>query len=105
MPIEIKVGPVKVRAYEYPPARCYYYCQNMLYFILYELEKGRFGLLSGALWRMRRRGHVGPIRGAVWNVFLLTMNFVVRPHNHLGQILACLRGTWHGVTGNIGARY
>jgi hypothetical protein len=25
--------------------------------------------------------------------------------NHGGQIRACFRGTWHGVTGNIAARY
>jgi hypothetical protein len=69
---DLKIGPKKVRAHEFPPLRCYYYCRNALYFILYEFEKGRVGLLSGALWRMR-------------------------PH--------CLRGTWHGVSGNIAARY
>jgi rhamnopyranosyl-N-acetylglucosaminyl-diphospho-decaprenol beta-1,3/1,4-galactofuranosyltransferase len=105
IPIDLKVGPMKVRAYEFPPLRCYYYCRNSLYFILYEFEKGRFGLLSGVLWRVRRSGHVGPIRGAVWNVLLLTMNFLLRPRNHVGQIHACFRGAWHGVTGNIKARY
>jgi len=44
-------------------------------------------------------------RGVVWNVLLLTMNFLLRPRNHVGQIRACFRGTWHGVTGNIAARY
>ena len=29
----------------------------------------------------------------------------LRPRNHGGQIRACFRGTWHGVTGNIAARY
>jgi GT2 family glycosyltransferase len=104
-PTYLKVGPKKVRVYEFPPIRCYYYCRNALYFILYEFEKVRFGLLGGVLWRMRRHGHVGPMRGVVWNVLLLTMNFLLRPRNHGRQIRACFRGTWHGVTGNIAARY
>jgi hypothetical protein len=33
------------------------------------------------------------------------MNFLLRPRNHGGQIRACFRGIWHGITGNIAARY
>jgi GT2 family glycosyltransferase len=104
-PTDLQVGLTTVRAYEFPPIRCYYMCRNALYFVLYEFAKGRFGLLRGVLWRMRRRRKLGPARGVVWSVLLLTANFLVRPFNHRRQIHACVRGIWHGVTGNIGARY
>ena len=41
----------------------------------------------------------------VWTVFKLTVNFLVRPQHHGGQIAACFRGIWHGLTGNVAARY
>jgi GT2 family glycosyltransferase len=104
-PVELKVGPARVRAYEFPAIRCYYLCRNGLYFNLYEVAKNHFDLLRGALWRVRPRRQLGLGRGAVWSVLLFLLNFLVRPRNHGRQIAACCRGIWHGVTGNIAARY
>jgi GT2 family glycosyltransferase len=104
-PVDLKVGPARVKAYEFPAIRCYYLCRNGIYFNLYEIAKGPFDLLRGALWRLRPRRQAGLGRGAIWNVLLFTLNFVVRPLGHQRQIAACLRGIWHGVTGNIGTRY
>jgi rhamnosyltransferase len=88
-PVEIKLGFAMATVYEFPPIRCYYMCRNMLYFVLYDAAHGR--LLLG--------------RRVVWTVFKLTMNFLLRPRDHGAQILACLRGIWHGITGNVVARY
>jgi rhamnosyltransferase len=104
--IDGKLGPATVRFYEFPPIRCYYTCRNILYFALYEAAQGRFDFLRGAVWRVRPApGFPGTMRGAAWRVLLLTLNFLVRPRNHGKQILACFRGIWHGVTGNLAARY
>jgi rhamnosyltransferase len=105
-PVDRKLGPATLTFYEFPPIRCYYTCRNTLYFALYEAAQGRFGLLRSALWRVRSLPErPGLMRGAAWRVLLLTLNFLLRPRNHGEQILACLRGIWHGVTGNIQARY
>jgi GT2 family glycosyltransferase len=82
-----QIGPLKYR--EFAPFRCYYYCRNPIYFALYETAQARFYLL----------------RGAARRVLALTVNFLLRPRNHGAQIRACLRGIWHGVIGNIAARY
>jgi len=88
-PVTLKLGLTTRTFYEFPPIRCYYKCRNMLYFTIYDFEKRRLRLLH----RVMRR------------VFRLTMNFLLRPRNHREQILACFRGIWHGVTGNITGRY
>jgi rhamnosyltransferase len=101
-----KLGPIAVTFYEFPPIRCYYTCRNTLYFAAYDTAPGRFGLLRGAIWRVRPSlERPGFMRGAAWRVLLLTLNFLLRPRTHREQILACVRGIWHGVTGNIAARY
>jgi hypothetical protein len=33
------------------------------------------------------------------------MNFLLRPRTHAAQIRACFLGIWHGITGNLTARY
>ena len=88
-PIDLNFGFATARFYEFPPIRCYYMCRNMLYFTLYDFAQRRSGL----------------VRRVVWSVTKLTMNFLLRPRRHKGQILACFRGIWHGLTGNIAARY
>jgi len=89
IPVEVKVGPATLTFREAAPIRCYYTCRNSLYFSLYDAEEGRAGLLcTHAL-----------------GVLHLTLNFLLRPRHHGAQIVACLRGIWHGVTGNIAARY
>jgi rhamnosyltransferase len=85
----IKVGPATLRFREFAPIRCYYTCRNPLYFALYEATGTRFRLFLNAARR----------------VFPLTLNFLLRPAGHGQQIRACLRGLWHGFTGNITARY
>ena len=85
----VKLGPATWRFREFPPIRCYYYCRNPVYFALYDAAQGRIRLL----------------RGAARRVLSLTLNFLLRPRHHGAQIRACLRGLWHGITGNIVARY
>ena len=103
---ELKLGPVTVKFYELPPIRCYYLCRNTLYFALYESDGGRFALFGAELWRVfpSPEGR-GVMNGVAWQVLSLTLNFLLRPLNHGGQILACFRGIWHGLTGNIAARH
>jgi GT2 family glycosyltransferase len=88
-PVEIKLGFATATAYEFPPIRCYYMCRNMLYFVIYDVAAGRL--------RLGLR--------VTWTVFKLTANFLLRPRNHGKQIVACFRGIWDGVTGNVIARY
>jgi hypothetical protein len=90
--------------YELPPLRCYYTLRNTLYFALYEQAEGRLSAFR-ELWRVRSRPGRGVLSGVAWQAVLLTLNFALRPRNHGAQIVACLRGIWHGVTGNIAARY
>jgi GT2 family glycosyltransferase len=105
-PLALKLGPLKLTFYENPPIRCYYLCRNTLYFTLYDYAERRFGVFSGALWRVRPApGRPGLLRGMVWRLGLFTLNFLVRPRRHGAQIAACCRGIWHGLTGNISARY
>jgi GT2 family glycosyltransferase len=109
----MKLGPLKVTFYDDPPIRCYYLCRNTLYFTLYDSIERHLGFLGGLawisrgiLWRVRSApGRPGAVRGLVWQVLLFTANFVVRPWSQGRQIAACMRGIWHGVTGNIAARY
>jgi hypothetical protein len=102
IPKDLKVGPVTINFYDLPPIRCYYTCRNTLYFALYDVAEGRFG----EMWRVGPSpGRPGWMSGVAWRVLLLTLNFLLRPRGHARQIQACFRGIWHGVTGNIAARY
>ena len=87
--IEVTRGSETFKMLEFPPIRCYYGCRNPIYFLLYEIGQGNRRLLL----KMVR------------NVMMLPLNLVRRPRNHGKQIVACCRGLWHGVTGNIAARY
>lgn len=86
---KIKLGPAKIVFFEFPAIRCYYMCRNAFYFVLYDAAEGRFRLLS--------------VYGV--QMLLLATTFLLRPLNHGKQIGACFRGIWHGLTGNIVARY
>jgi GT2 family glycosyltransferase len=88
-PIEVKLGLAKFTFYEFPPIRCYYTSRNMLYFLLYEIAHRRPRLL---LWTLL-------------GVAKQMAGFLIRPRHHREHLLACVRGFWHGVTGNIAARY
>ncbi len=100
----LKVGPLNLTFYELPPLRCYYTLRNTLYFALYDQADGRLARLR-ELWRLRSRPGRSFMSGIGWQASLFTLNFAIRPRNHGEHIRACLRGIWHGVTGNIAARY
>jgi rhamnosyltransferase len=89
VPIEVTRGETTVTIRELPPIRCYYSCRNRVYFSLYELAEGR-------LWQALV---------AVAGVANLTFSYLLQPRNRGQQIIAGLRGFWHGITGNIAARY
>jgi len=57
--------------------------------MLYDVTRGRHRLLPRAV--------LGPAG--------MTLSFFLHPRNHGKHFRACLRGIWHGVTGNIAARY
>jgi GT2 family glycosyltransferase len=88
-PSEVNLGPASVTVQEFPPIRCYYTSRNLFYFALYDLAEGRFGLL----------------RSMAWRTLLFPVSLLLRPRKYGEQILASFRGIWHGVTGNIAARY
>lgn len=100
----LKVGPLSVRFYDLPPLRCYYTVRNTLYFALYDQSEGRLSALR-ELWRVRSRPGRGMMSGIAWQAALFTLNFALRPRNHGEHVRACLLGMWHGVRGNIAARY
>jgi glycosyltransferase involved in cell wall biosynthesis len=88
-PVTVKLGPARFSFYEYAPIRCYYSCRNLLYFALNEVTQRSPRLVLGTFVRVTR----------------MMMNFLVRPWNHGEHISAIFRGIWHGVTGNMAARY
>ena len=100
----LKFGPVNLTVYDLAPVRCYYVCRNTLYFTLYDLAGGSLAKFR-ELWRVRSRPGRSFMSGVAWQAALFTMNFMLRPRTRRAQIRACLRGMWHGVTGNITARY
>ena len=104
--VGLRLGPIALPFYDLPAIRCYYTVRNTIYFALYETAPGGFGPLRGALWRVRPApGRPGLLRGAAWRALLFTLNFALRPRRHGAQISACMRGLWHGFTGNMAARY
>jgi rhamnopyranosyl-N-acetylglucosaminyl-diphospho-decaprenol beta-1,3/1,4-galactofuranosyltransferase len=100
----LKLGPISLQFVSSPPIRCYYICRNTLYFTLYDFAEGRLAKLR-ELWRVRSRPGRGVLSGIAWQTALFTLNFGVRPRTQREQFRACLRGIWHGLTGNIKARY
>jgi rhamnopyranosyl-N-acetylglucosaminyl-diphospho-decaprenol beta-1,3/1,4-galactofuranosyltransferase len=85
-----RFGPIGVTFYDTSPQRTYYSTRNMIHFWLYQHKPRRLG---------------GLIRWLAWRVVGLVLNVVLRPRENRGQILACSRGVWHGVTANMTARY
>jgi GT2 family glycosyltransferase len=85
-----RFGPISITFHDISPPRSYYSVRNIIYFWLYQHKPRR---ISRALhW-------------VAWRVAGLTLTFVLRPRRHAAQTLACFRGIWHGVTGNMAARY
>ncbi len=85
-----RFGPIRLTFHQTPPIRTYYSMRNLIFFWLYQHKPRRI---------------LRPLRWVAVRTALLTMNFVVRPREHQAQILACYRAIWHGVTGNMAARY
>jgi rhamnosyltransferase len=85
----VKLGPLTFTMIEAKPIRCYYGCRNIIYFLLYERPQGRGRLLLRTTLGVARQ----------------TVSYLLRPRDYREQLLACCRGVWHGVTGNIAARY
>jgi GT2 family glycosyltransferase len=85
-----RFGPISITSIETSPLRTYYSSRNMIYFLLYQYKPRRI------TWAVHQ---------AAWRVASLTLNFVLRPRDYGAQIVACFRGIWHGVTGNMAARY
>jgi len=97
-------GPLSFTVYEMPPLRCYYTVRNTLYFTIYDQSDGFLAKMR-ELWRLRSRPDRGMMSGVAWQSAFFTLNFALRARSHVPQIKACLRGIWHGITGNIAARY
>ncbi len=100
----VKIGPIALKFYDMAPLRCYYVCRNTLYFTLYDSRETRFSKFR-ELFRIRSRPGRSFMSGIAWQTVLLTMNFALRPRTQLPQVLACLRGAWDGLTGNMAARF
>ncbi len=104
LPKRIQSGPITLNFFEAAPLRCYYICRNTLYFTIYDLTDEPLAKFR-ALFRVRSRPGRSAPSGIAWQAALFTLNFALRPRGHGAQIRACLRGIWHGLTGNLAARY
>jgi rhamnopyranosyl-N-acetylglucosaminyl-diphospho-decaprenol beta-1,3/1,4-galactofuranosyltransferase len=100
----LKVGPISVTLYEAAPLRCYYTVRNTLYFTLYDSTDGPLAKFR-ELFRLRSRPGRSLMSGIAWQAGFFTLNFALRPLTHGAQVVACMRGAWDGLTGNIAARY
>jgi rhamnosyltransferase len=87
--VEVRLGPLRFRYVIWPPIRCYYFFRNGFYFALYVFKEGGLYLLSSDGKEMVK----------------LTVKYLIHPLRHKQLIFACVRGIWHGLTGNIAARY
>jgi rhamnosyltransferase len=88
-PVEIEAGGASFAVLEHPPFRCYYTARNRLYFTLYDFGKFRPVML------MRMFAGLG----------LMMIGILRQPGRRGAQMRAFSLGIWHGLTGNIAARY
>ncbi|MGA2410739.1 MAG: glycosyltransferase [Candidatus Binataceae bacterium] len=88
-PIKVQLGPLRFQYVNLPPIRCYYLFRNGFYFGLYVFKEGGLHLLTSDGKEMIK----------------LTAKYLIHPRKHKQLILASVRGIWHGLTGNIAARY
>jgi rhamnosyltransferase len=85
-----RFGPLKLTLFEISPARTYYSIRNSIYFWLYQYKPRRVKAVLRTVVEV--------------SIFIFGL-LVVRPFSHRPQLVACLRGIWDGVTGNMAARY
>jgi GT2 family glycosyltransferase len=88
-PVKVRAGPLAITLFEFSPIRLYYQSRNMVYFVLYDIARMQPGLVLRTILGVARQ----------------TAGFLLVPRSHRKHLLACVRGLWHGVTGNIAARY
>jgi GT2 family glycosyltransferase len=88
-PVEITRGGVTRKVLEFPPLRCYYSARNRLYLALYDFAEFRPWMI---------------LRVCVGLVTMM-LKLLRAPGRHGTQLRAYFRGIWHGITGNISARY
>jgi GT2 family glycosyltransferase len=88
-PVQVRLGPLSIRYLILPPIRCYYLARNCFYFGLYVFKEGGYHLLLSDGKEMIK----------------VTFKYLLHPRRHKQLIFACARGIWHGITGNITARY
>lgn len=88
-PTDIKRGAATVTVLRFPPLRCYYTARNRLYLTLYDFAEVR-------PWMILR---------VVAQLSVMTAKLLLRPRTNGPLIPAFFRGVWHGLTGNIAARY
>jgi hypothetical protein len=85
----LRLGPLSIAVYEFPPIRCYYLTRNSLYFWLYENKETGWYMKLGSIYRAVR----------------FTVSFLIRPRHHGPQIVACLRGTRDALFKRLDRRY
>jgi rhamnosyltransferase len=88
-PLEIKRGAKSVTVLQFPPLRSYYTARNRIYLVLYDFAEVR-------PWVILR---------VIWQLGVMATKLASRPRTNAANISAFFRGIWHGVTGNIAARY
>jgi glycosyltransferase involved in cell wall biosynthesis len=88
-PVEVEGEGVTLTILEHPPFRCYYTARNRLYFALYDFGKVRPVMLLRMLAGLA----------------LMMIRVLRRPGRRGVQMRAFTLGIWHGITGNIAARY
>ena len=88
-PTEVKRGGATVTVLRVPPLRSYYGARNRLYLTLYDFAELR-------PWMILR---------VVYQLAVIALKLALRPRTNAANIRAFSRGVWHGVRGNIAARY
>lgn len=84
-----RFGPLTFGMRELAPFRCYYIVRNYLHFWLYGYKVRNFYTLSFCLLRITK----------------LIACFLIRPTTHSSQLVACVRGVWDALRGNLRQRY
>ena len=84
-----RFGPFAFAFHEISPLRCYYISRNVPYFWFYEY----------------RPLHLRRVVRGIAHILMFPTGFALRPVSHRAQLIACMRGTWDGLTGHIERRY
>ncbi len=84
-----RFGPFTLTYYESSPIRCYYHVRNPIYFWMYQSKHGGLRQVIHSI------------------VFSLSFaaGFAARPISQRGQLIACVRGIWDGLTMHMERRY